>query len=84
MYVLSGLQWDKPEDFALFEKQLQTQTQTQLQNSSHHLQSTSVLSIQQSDQAQVEIQTHAFHQTLQLQKPSLSSTVCIHFHITDF
>nr|XP_028964511.1 flowering time control protein FCA isoform X3 [Malus domestica]XP_028964512.1 flowering time control protein FCA isoform X3 [Malus domestica] len=44
--------WDKPEEFALFEKQLQTQTETQPQNSSHHLQSTSVLSIQQSDQAQ--------------------------------
>lgn len=82
MYVLSGLQWDKPEEFALFEKQLQTETR--LQDSSHHLQSTSVLSIQQSDQAQVEIQTHAFHQTFQLQKPSLSSMVCIHFHVTDF
>ncbi|KAM1017920.1 hypothetical protein PS2_046819 [Malus domestica] len=73
--------WDKPEEFALFEKQLQTQTQTQPQNSSHHLQSTSVLSIQQSDQAQVEIQTHAFHQTLQLQKPSLSSTELDHLQI---
>lgn len=80
MAVLSGLQWDKPEEFALFEQALQMQTQQQ--NPSHHLKSmSSVLSTQHSAQTQqVQIQTQAFHQTLQLQKPCSSAPVC-YFHL---
>ncbi|KAL6285063.1 hypothetical protein ACE6H2_009453 [Prunus campanulata] len=73
--------WDKPEEFALFEQALQMQTQQQ--NPSHHLKSmSSVLSTQHSAQTQqVQIQTQAFHQTLQLQKPCSSAPELDHVQI---
>lgn len=59
-HCVFGLQWDKPEEFALFEQELQTQTK--LHNPPHRLQSVSLVpsTSQVCHKQQVQILTHPF------------------------
>ncbi|KAL5795757.1 hypothetical protein ACOSQ2_000577 [Xanthoceras sorbifolium] len=65
--------WNKPVEYILYEQQLQKQQKPQ--NVSQQLSSQSlVLSTQEAAQTQeVQLQTHLFHQKLQLQQPSMSA-----------
>ncbi|KAJ4727839.1 flowering time control protein FCA-like [Melia azedarach] len=65
--------WDKPEEYILFEQQLQKQQK--LQNKSQQLScQSSVFSTKEVAQApEVQLQTDIFHQKLQLQQPSTSA-----------
>ncbi|KAJ0113656.1 hypothetical protein Patl1_00852 [Pistacia atlantica] len=59
--------WDKPEEYVLYEQKLQKQQK---------LQNSSLLLTQEVDQTQeVQLQSHHFHQKIQLLQPSISASV---------
>ncbi|XP_031274109.1 flowering time control protein FCA-like [Pistacia vera] len=65
--------WDKPEEYVLYEQKLQKQQK---------LQNSSLLLTQEVDQTQeVQLQSHHFHQKIQLQQPSISASELDHLQV---